>query len=64
MAACDNDGKVVSKADSLKESLDTTLDKIGDSARAKGERTLEAIKEKVADLGEKRDSVRVDTVKH
>lgn len=63
LVACENSAKVESKADSLKEKLDTTLEKIGDSAKAKGERTLEAIKEEVRDIGTDKDSVRTDSVK-
>jgi peptidoglycan hydrolase CwlO-like protein len=63
LAACDNSGNTAAKADSLKDKLDTTLDKIGDSAKAKGGRALEAIKDKVQDLGNKADSVRKDTTR-
>lgn len=63
LVACENSAKVELKADSLKENLDTTLEKIGDSAKAKGERTLEAIKEKVRDIGTDEDSVRTDSIK-
>ncbi len=63
LCACDNSGVTAAKADSLKESLDTTLDKIGDSAKAKGERTFEVIKDKVEELGNKADSVRKDSTR-
>ncbi len=62
LAACANSGKAGPKADTLKESLDTTLKKIGDSAKAKGERTLEAIKEKVREIRTDEDSVRTDSI--
>lgn len=62
LMACDNSAKVETKADSLKEKLDTTLEKLGDSAKAKGERTLKAIKEKVRDISTEADSVKIDSV--
>ncbi len=63
LVACENSAKVESKADSLKEKLDTMLEKVGDSAKAKGEQTLEAIKEKVRDIETDKDSVRTDSIK-
>jgi hypothetical protein len=63
LAACDNNGTVVLRADSLKEGLDTTLDKIGDSAKAKGARTFETIKDKLENLGNKADSLNRDSAK-
>ncbi|WP_121354903.1 hypothetical protein [Flavisolibacter nicotianae] len=62
LAACDNSAKVESKADSLKQELDTSLGKIKDSVKAKGERTLDAVKAKIDDLRSVKDSVR-DTLK-
>jgi len=62
LAACDNNAKVESKADSLKQELDTSLGKIKDSVKAKGERTLDAVKAKIDDLRSAKDSVR-DTLK-
>ncbi len=41
--ACDNTGKVRVKADSLAEKLDTSLDKLADSARQKGGRLLDTL---------------------
>ena len=63
LIGCDNSGKVEIKTDSLRKSLDVDLDKLGDSAKAKGERTLEAIKDKVNDLGNKADSARKDSIR-
>jgi hypothetical protein len=62
MAACENKAKVESKTDSLKQTLSTTFEKTTDSAKAKGERTLEAIKEKVRDIKTDTDSVKKDSV--
>jgi hypothetical protein len=62
LAACSNNGKIEIKTDSLKQELDTSLGKIKDSVKAKGERTLDAVKEKLDGLGNKKDSVR-DTTK-
>lgn len=61
LVACDNSARVESKADSLKQELDTSLGKIKDSVKAKGERTLDAVKEKIDDLRTRKDSVR-DTI--
>lgn len=61
LTACDNSAKVEAKADSLKQELDTSLGKIKDSAKAKGERTLDAVKEKLDELRMKKDSVRDTT---
>lgn len=58
LVACDNSARVESKADSLKQELDTSLGKIKDSVKAKGERTLDAVKEKIDDLRTRKDSVR------
>lgn len=58
LASCDNSGRVEGKADSLKNELDTSLGKIKDSVKAKGERTLDAVKEKLDELGEKKDTVK------
>ena len=48
LLACDNNAKVEAQADSL--------GKIKDSVKAKGERTLKDVKDKISDL-QKRDSV-------
>ena len=61
-AACDNSGRVEARGDSLKRELDTSLGKIKDSVKAKGERTLDAVKEKLDGLGKKKDTVS-DTAK-
>jgi hypothetical protein len=61
LAACENSGRAESKADSLRERLDTAVEKLADSAKAKGERTLEAIKEKVKEIGTDADSVKIDS---
>ena len=61
LLACDNSARVESKADSLKQELDTSLGKIKDSVKAKGERTLDAVKEKIDDLRNRKDSVRETT---
>ncbi len=55
LAACANSAKSESKADSLKQELDTSLGKIKDSVKAKGERTLEAVKEKLRSVKVKMD---------
>ena len=62
LTACDNSVKVEVKTDSLKQKLDTSLGKIKDSVKAKGERTLEAVKEKLDSLGNKKDTLK-DTAK-
>ena len=62
LAACGNAARVETKADSLRERLDTMLKRTADSAKQKGEETLEAIREKVEAIGQPEDSVRVDTV--
>ena len=62
LTACNNSGRTDAKGDSLKQELDTSLGKIKDSVKAKGERTLDAVKEKLDGLGNKKDTV-VDTVK-
>ena len=62
LTACDNNGKIEIKTDSLKQELDTSLGKIKDSVKAKGERTLDAVKEKLDDLGKKKDT-NADTAK-
>ena len=62
LVACDNNVKVEVKTDSLKQELDTSLGKIKDSVKAKGERTLDAVKEKLEGLGNKKDTVK-DTAK-
>jgi hypothetical protein len=61
LVACDNNAKVEAKADSLKQELDTSFGKIKDSVKAKGERTLDAVKGKLDDLRTKKDSVRDTT---
>jgi hypothetical protein len=58
LAACENSGGTQTAADSLGQSAGTELMKSGDSAKAKGERTLEAIKEKVRQAGDSADTVR------
>jgi hypothetical protein len=58
LLACDNSARVESKADSLRQELDTSLGKVKDSVKAKGERTLDAVKEKIDDLRSRKDSVR------
>lgn len=62
LAACENNSKVETRVDSLQKTLDTLLDRAGDSAKKKGEQTLEAIKEKVEAIGKKEDSIRLDTI--
>jgi hypothetical protein len=61
LVACDNNAKVEAKADSLKQELDTSFGKIKDSVKAKGERTLDAVKGKLDELRTKKDSVRDTT---
>lgn len=56
LAACDNSSKVEIKADSLKQRLDTSLGKLKDSVKTKGERTLETVKEKIEELKNKKDT--------
>lgn len=63
LTACNNSGITESRADSLVQKLDTKLEKVGDSLEAKGERTLEKIKVKVGDLGDKSDSAITDSVR-
>lgn len=58
LVACNNNGISAKRADSLKQELDTSFEKIKDSVKAKGERTLESVKEKLEDLNNKRDSTR------
>lgn len=53
LLSCDSTVKVEVKTDGLKQKLDTGFEKIKDSAKAKGERTLDKLKEKVDKLGEK-----------
>lgn len=62
VVACDNSGKVETKAESLKVKLDTTLEKISDSAEAKGKRTLDVLKRKVQEIRDKKDTARQDSV--
>lgn len=56
--ACDNSATAERKADSLKQKLDTGLTRLQDSVKAKGERTLDAVKEKLNHLGNKKDTVK------
>ena len=60
LVACENVAKVDSKADSLYENPDKVAE---DSAKQKGEQTLEAIKEKVQAMGHREDSLQPDTVR-
>lgn len=62
LAACGNSGRVEVKTDSLKLELDTSLGKVKDSVKAKGERTLEAVKAKLDSLGNKKETLK-DTAK-
>jgi hypothetical protein len=55
VAACGNKAKVESEVESLKASPDSSAGRTSDSAKAKGEQTLEAIREKVKEI--KIDSV-------
>ena len=54
-SACNNNGRVEGKADSLAKRLDTTLDKLADSARQKGGRLLDTLEKKFDNL---RDSAK------
>lgn len=54
--SCNNDVRVEIKTDSLKKSLDTSLEKIKDSVKAKGERTLDNVTDKIKSL-KKEDSI-------
>lgn len=60
LVSCDNGVTVEVKTDSLKQKLDTGFEKIKDSAKAKGERTLDKLKERVDRLGEK-DTLTIKT---
>lgn len=55
--ACNNNGSAKGKADSLATRLDTTLEKLADSARQKGGRLLDTLEKKLDNL---RDSARKD----
>lgn len=57
LTACDNNGKVEIKADSLAKKLDTTLEKLADSAKQKGGRLLDTLEKKFDNL---RDSAKKD----
>jgi hypothetical protein len=57
LTACDNSGKVEIKVDSLAKGLDTTLEKLADSARQKGGRLLDTLEKKFDNL---RDSAKRD----
>ena len=58
LAACENSSKPATKADSLRVKLDTTLNKLGDSIEAKGERTLDTLKAKFDAVRNRKDTVR------
>lgn len=60
--ACSNNGSTETKADSLKLKLDTTLNKLGDSIEAKGQRTMDTLQEKLKELRNRKDTVQ-DTVR-
>lgn len=55
LTACENNGKVEIKADSIAKRLDTTLNKLADSARQKGGRLLDTLEKKLNNV---RDSAR------
>ena len=57
LSACNNSAKVEGKADSLAKRLDTTLEKLADSARQKGGRLIDTLEKKFDKL---RDSAGKD----
>lgn len=57
LSACNNSAKVEGKADSLAKRLDTTLEKLADSARQKGGRLIDTLEKKFDNL---RDSAGKD----
>jgi hypothetical protein len=57
LSACDNSGKVEAKVDSLAKGLDTSLEKLADSAKEKGGRLLDTLENKFRNL---KDSAKND----